>query len=210
MLTHERVWAAIDALASRHGLTASGLARKAGLDATSFNKSKRKSPEGRERWPSTESISKVLRATGTSLEDFLHCVEPSGTLHRSMVPFIHMEQAAKGKILTEDGSPTGGPEWDEIEIPDLPGEKVFAIEVVGKALGPLYRDGHVVIVSPTASTRKGDRILTCTTSGEVRAWELKRRSATALEVKPLASDQEDQSIPLNEVSWSARILWATQ
>jgi phage repressor protein C with HTH and peptisase S24 domain len=64
MLSHDRVWAAIDALAARYGMTASGLARKAGLDATSFNKSKRTSPEGRDRWPSTESISKILRATG--------------------------------------------------------------------------------------------------------------------------------------------------
>ena len=31
MLTHQHVWAAVDALAERYGLTASGLARKAGL-----------------------------------------------------------------------------------------------------------------------------------------------------------------------------------
>ena len=70
MLSHDRVWAAIDALAARYGMTASGLARKAGLDATSFNKSKRTSPEGRDRWPSTESISKVLRATGATPRGF--------------------------------------------------------------------------------------------------------------------------------------------
>ena len=72
MLSHARVWAAIDKLAARYGLSASGLARKAGLDATSFNRSKRVSPEGRERWPSTESVSKILAATGASLEEFLH------------------------------------------------------------------------------------------------------------------------------------------
>ena len=77
MLSHDRVWAAVDALAARHGMTASGLARKAGLDATSFNKSKRTSPEGRDRWPSTESIAKILRATGATLEDFLRLVEPA-------------------------------------------------------------------------------------------------------------------------------------
>jgi len=210
MLTHDRVWAAIDALASRYGLTASGLARKAGLDATSFNKSKRKSPEGRERWPSTESISKILRATGTGLEDFLHFVEPSGTLHRSIVPFIHMEKAAKGKILTEDGTPTGGPEWDEFEFPDTDKEKAFAIEVAGDRFRPFYRDGDILIVSPAAATRKGDRILVRTMDGEIGAWELKRRSATALEVKALAGDQEEQTIPLSEVSWCARIMWAMQ
>jgi phage repressor protein C with HTH and peptisase S24 domain len=210
MLSHERVWAAIDALASRHGMTASGLARKAGLDATSFNKSKRVSPEGRERWPSTESISKILKATGATLEDFLRLVEPSGSLRRSMIPLIGMEEAMSGKVFNEEGMPNEGPGWDEIEFPDFGQEKVFALEVTGDGLGPLYRDGDILIVSPTASTRKGDRIVVCTTGGQILAQELKRRSAKTLEMTSLAKDQEDQVIPAEEISWTARIMWARQ
>ncbi|HZW46720.1 MAG TPA: helix-turn-helix transcriptional regulator [Microvirga sp.] len=210
MLSHERVWAAIDALAARHGMTASGLARKAGLDATSFNKSKRISPEGRERWPSTESISKILRATGATLEDFLRLVEPSGSLRRSMIPMIGMAQASAGKILTDEGLPTGGPGWDEIEFPDFGQEKVFALEVTGDAMAPLYRDGDILIVSPTASPRKGDRVVVCTTSGEIIAQELKRRSAKTLELSSLIKDSEDQAIPAEEIAWIARIMWARQ
>ncbi|HVQ11556.1 MAG TPA: helix-turn-helix transcriptional regulator, partial [Methyloceanibacter sp.] len=41
MLTHGKVWHAIDALARRYDLSPSGLAKKAGLDPTSFNPSKR-------------------------------------------------------------------------------------------------------------------------------------------------------------------------
>jgi phage repressor protein C with HTH and peptisase S24 domain len=210
MLSHERVWAAIDALAARHGMTASGLARKAGLDATSFNKSKRVSPEGRERWPSTESISKILRATGATLEDFLRLVEPSGSLRRSMIPMIGMAQASAGKVLTDEGLPTGGPGWDEIEFPDFGQEKVFALEVTGDSMAPLYRDGDVLIVSPTASPRKGDRVVVCTTSGEVIAQELKRRSAKTLELSSIAKDSEDRAIPAEEIVWIARIMWARQ
>ncbi|WP_445501292.1 S24 family peptidase [Microvirga sp. G4-2] len=210
MLSHERVWAAIDALAARHGMTASGLARKAGLDATSFNKSKRVSPEGRERWPSTESISKILRATGATLEDFLRLVEPSGSLRRSMIPMIGMAQASAGKILTDEGLPTGGPGWDEIEFPDFGQEKVFALEVTGDAMAPLYRDGDVLIVSPTASPRKGDRVVVCTTKGEIFAQELKRRSAKTLELAALTKDSEDKAIPTEEIAWTARIMWARQ
>ena len=210
MLSHERVWAAIDALASRHGMTASGLARKAGLDATSFNKSKRVSPEGRERWPSTESISKILKATGATLEDFLRLVEPSGSLRRSMIPLIGMEEAKSGKVFNEEGMPNEGPGWDEIAFPDFGQEKVFALEVTGDGLGPLYRDGDILIVSPTASTRKGDRIVVCTTSGQILAQELRRRSAKTLEMMSLAKDQEDHVIPAEEISWSARIMWARQ
>ena len=69
-LTHEWIWLAIDALADRQGLSPSALARLAGLDPTTFNRSKRFTPEGRPRWPSTESLSKLLQATGTSLDEF--------------------------------------------------------------------------------------------------------------------------------------------
>ena len=62
MLTHEQVWSALDRLAERAGLTTSALAKRAGLDPTTFNKSKRITPEGRERWPSTESVAKSLPA----------------------------------------------------------------------------------------------------------------------------------------------------
>ena len=207
MLSHERVWAAIDALASRHGMTASGLARKAGLDATSFNKSKRVSRKGREHWPSTESISKILDVTGTTLKDFLRLIEPSGSLRRSMIPLIGIEEAASGKVFTEDGMPSEGPGRDAIEFPDLEQEKVFALAVTGDALSPLYRDGDILIVSPTASTRKGDRIVVCTTSGEILAKELKRRSAKTLTMMSPAKD-EDQVIPAEEIAWTARIMWA--
>ena len=71
MLTHAQIWRAVDALAERHGLSPSGLAKRAGLDPTSFNKSKRGDASGKLRWPSTESISKILAATGTSLADFV-------------------------------------------------------------------------------------------------------------------------------------------
>ena len=53
-------------------------AKAAGLDPTTFNKSKRITVEGRPRWPSTESISKALTATGTTLQNFVALVEGSG------------------------------------------------------------------------------------------------------------------------------------
>ncbi|MFN7026693.1 MAG: helix-turn-helix domain-containing protein, partial [Pseudorhizobium sp.] len=79
MLSHDTIWQALDALAERHKLTASGLARRAGLDPTAFNKSKRHGPDGRLRWPSTESIAKVLEATGSSVDQFLSYIPSSGS-----------------------------------------------------------------------------------------------------------------------------------
>ena len=94
MLTHLQIWRAIDALAVRHNMSPSGLAKLAGLDPTTFNKSKRGTANGKLRWPSTESIAKVLTATGASLDDFVALVsETSAGRRRRMVPLIGMAQA---------------------------------------------------------------------------------------------------------------------
>lgn len=210
MLSHDRIWAAIDLLAGRYGLSASGLARKAGLDATSFNRSKRTSPEGRDRWPSTESVAKILAATGASLDEFMRLVEPGIGQLKTMIPLIGMTQAGAGRYFTDDGMPTGGPGWEEVEFPDLSNEKVFALEVQGDSMEPLYRDGDVVIVSPTANVRKGDRVVVRTTAGEVTAKELKRRTAKSIELRSLNPEHPDRVIPANEVAWMARVMWARQ
>lgn len=79
MLTHSNLWLALDQLAQMHGLSPSGLAKKAGLNITSFNPSKRISSDGRKRWPSTESIARVLNATETSCTDFALLLDGSHT-----------------------------------------------------------------------------------------------------------------------------------
>ena len=69
-MNHQNIWNAIEMFARDHDLTCSGLARKGGLDATTFNPSKRYSKEGQPRWPSTQSIAKFLAATGKTFSDF--------------------------------------------------------------------------------------------------------------------------------------------
>ena len=210
MLSHEQIWAAIDRLAERYGYSASGLARRAGLDATSFNRSKRIGPDGRKRWPSTESVSKVLAATGASLDDFLRLIDSREGPARTMVPLIGLTQAGSGRLFTDEGMPAGGPGWDEIEFPDLGGDRAFALEVQGDSMRPLYRDGDVLIVSPTASVRKGDRVVARLANGEVLAKELRRRTARTVELISLNPDYEDRTVPLAEVSWMARVMWVRQ
>lgn len=211
MLSHERIWAAIDALAERNGMTASGLARKAGLDPTSFNRSKRTSPEGRDRWPSTESISKILRATGASVEDFLRLLEPSVAPRRAMVPLVGMQEAGNAKLFDEEGMPIQRSGGEAVDFPDYRSiEKVFALEVTGESLAPLYRDGDILIVSPTAGVRKGDRIIVRTRAGEVLAGELKRRLAKTIEFTTLGPTPEERTILTDDVEGIARVMWARQ
>ncbi len=67
------------------------------------------------RWPSTESISKILDATKSSLEDFLEAVNPSGVAQRAL-PLIGFAQAGAGGFFDDGGLPTGEG-WDAVPFP---------------------------------------------------------------------------------------------
>src|SRR6267154_1752936 len=92
-LTHSQVWAALDRLAERAGMSASGLAKRSGLDPTTFNKSKRVTPDGRERWPSTESLAQALAASGSSIDTFMQLIG-DGARGGHLVPLLSLAQAA--------------------------------------------------------------------------------------------------------------------
>lgn len=206
MLTHAQIWRAIDQLAERHGLSASALAKRAGLDPTTFNRSKREQPDGRARWPSTESIAKILAATGASLDDFMVLIG-GGT--RRAIPLIGFAQAGRGGYFDDAGFPVGGA-WDEIEFPNVGDEHAYALEIAGDSMLPLYRDGDVVVVSPAAVTRRGDRVIAKTREGEVMAKELKRRTAKTVELRSLNPEHADRVFQEGEIAWIARVLWASQ
>lgn len=217
MLSHEQIWGAIDRLAERYALTPSGLARRAGLDATSFNKSKRLSQDGRLRWPSTESIAKVLDATGASLEQFLgflrsgemsaQGISPPG----SSIPLIGFAQAGAGGFFDDGGFPAGQG-WDMVEFPAATGHEagVYALEVQGESMLPLYRDGDILIVEPGAQIRRNDRVVVKTREGEVMAKVLARQSARSIELMSLNPEHPNRSFDLADVEWIARIIWASQ
>lgn len=210
MLTHSQVWNAIDRLAARYGYSPSGLAKKAGLDPTSFNKSKRITPEGRPRWPSTESIAKILAATGASIDEFISLLSKKSRRSAPRpVPVIGFAEAGAGGYFDDAGFPVGTG-WDEIVFPDIDDENAYALEVSGNSMEPLYRKGDILIVSPAARVRPGDRVIVKTKSGEVLAKELKRRSSKIVELRSLNPAHKDRVLPASDVLWIARILWARQ
>jgi phage repressor protein C with HTH and peptisase S24 domain len=210
MLTHAQVWSAIDRLAARAGLSASGLARRAGLDPTTFNKSKRITAEGRARWPSTESIAKALSATGTPIEIFIALIQANGGGKPGRgVPLLGFAEAGAGGYFDDGGFPAGAG-WDEIAFPAVNDEHAYALEVSGQSMEPAYRDGDVIIVSPAAPIRRGDRVVVKTKAGEVMAKELKRSTAKSIELKSLNAEHADRTLAAADVLWIARILWASQ
>ena len=209
MLTHAQIWTALDRLAARAGLSASGLAKKAGLDPTTFNKSKRITPDGRARWPSTESVAKALAATGTSVDTFVQLIQDTGRVTTQAVPLIGFAEAGVGGYFDDGGYPVGKG-WDEIPFPAVNDENAYALEISGNSMEPAYRDGTVIIVSPALHPRRGDRVVVKTKDGEVMAKELKRRTQKSLELKSLNPEHPDRTLASEEVIWVARIVWASQ
>ncbi|WP_027575160.1 helix-turn-helix transcriptional regulator [Bradyrhizobium sp. WSM1743] len=209
MLTHCQIWAALDRLAARAGLSPSGLAKRAGLDPTTFNRSKRVTADGRERWPSTESIAKALAAADTSIDSFAKLIDDDGVRDGRSVPLLGFAQAGTSGAFDEAGLPSGRG-WTEIALPTSEDRHTFALEISGDALAPIYRDGDIVLVSPGAPIRKGDRVVVRSKAGEMTVATLKRRTAKALELQSLDASQAGHMMAAGEVAWIARIVWTSQ
>jgi len=208
MLTHGQVWTALDRLAEHAGLSASGLAKKSGLDPTTFNKSKRVTPDGRERWPSTESIAKALGATSSSIDSFVQLIDDSARTVRS-VPLLGFAQAGSSSAFDDNGFPAGKG-WDEFALPAVHDDNAYALEISGDAMKLAFRDGDVIVVSPATPIRRGDRVVVKTTGGELMVRELKRRTAKTLELQSLNPDHADRTLAADDVEWIARIVWVSQ
>lgn len=209
MLTHTQIWAAIDALAALVGTSPSGLARRAGLDPTTFNKSKRVTPDQRQRWPSTESLAKCLAATGISLDQFVVLVAGTPRAAAQTVPMIGFGQAGEATFFDERGFPDGNG-WDELGFAAVDDRNAYALEVTGDALWPVYRDGTLIVVSPAAAIRRGDRVVVKTRAGEVLAKEFARKTAKVIELKSLNPARPDRTLATEDYLWIARIVWASQ
>ena len=211
LFTHPQVWAGIDKLAKEKGWSASRLAREAGLDPTTFNPSKRHTNQAKPRWPSTESLAKILDATSTSLEAFVGLMfdgaQAGEVLPSERLRSVGYNEVMNASLFDEAGFPVGD-EWDEIDFPGISDKYAFALEVQGDKMLPAYHDGDVLIVSPSASIRRRDRVILKAGARELLVGTLSRRTAQRLELEPFDEREEKMSFGLKEITWLSRIIWA--
>lgn len=206
-MRHGDIWNGIDSIAQSHGMSVSALARLAGLDPTSFNKSKREAKDGRPRWPSTESLSRALEAVGMGFDDFARLVE--GRLNLT-APLIGFAQAGSDGFFDDGGFPVDSG-WEEVQFPGTErDDRLYALEISGDSMEPTYRAGDRIIVSPTKEVRTGDRVVAKTHGGEVMAKTLKRQTAKRVELESLNADHELRIFAPSDLLWIARILWVSQ
>lgn len=236
MLQHADVWRGIDKLAAKHGLSASGLARRAGLDPTAFNPSKRITREGRPRWPSTESLSKILTVTGEPFVDFVlltgaNAGEANQNGHGGSgagydqpvsggrvvprqnnartIPVITLDRLAAGDCFDNAGLPNG-PGWGHLDFAAAAGRESFGVEITGQDFDPVYRDGDTLVASRAAEIRRGDRIIIGTKAGTALVRKVVRHDADGYFLEPIRQAGQPQFVPQDQVRFAARILWVSQ
>lgn len=216
-LSHAQIWGAIDALAARLELSPSSLARLAGLDATIFNRSKRLSRERppRPRWPSTESLAKVLQATGVSFAEFAALADGgdgaggADLAGSRTVPLMGYDEAAQAGHFDEIGHPIGTG-WDLVSVPSGMEEGAFALEIIGDGMAPIYRDGDRIVIRPGLEVRRGDRVVIKTLSGDMLVGQLAQVTAQTLVLSQIHPDHPTLSLRLSDLAWMSRIVWASQ
>jgi phage repressor protein C with HTH and peptisase S24 domain len=207
MLTHTQVWAAIDALAKQQGLSASGLAKKAGLDATCFNKSKRVKANGKPRWPSIEIIAKVLQACNKDARYFAALA----TTTQPTIPVIGLGQAGIEGFWNLDSGYPAGQGWDEFSLQELlKNNRLYAVEVSGDSMAPLYRDGDIVVVDPDQKVRRNDRVVVKLKAGDVLIKILVSQSAKQVTLRSLNPNYPDRTEARTNIAFMHRIVLASQ
>ncbi|WMS44159.1 helix-turn-helix transcriptional regulator [Acuticoccus sp. MNP-M23] len=211
MLAHDDVWGAIDSLAERNGMSPSGLARRSGLDPTTFNKSKRYAPDGRPRWPSTESISKILRATSSNIGELFGSGAVAGGSGALAVPLLGEAHAGFDLAPTGTEDPVMVPKPPRIvSFPDKRHDPLYALSVVGSSMEPLYRDGDILFIAPSAPTNPGNRVVVKLKDNDVVVKVLKEAAGDNFAFHAVNPDHEDVAVDGDEVEWIARIVYATQ
>lgn len=219
MLKHKDIWKAIDLLAESHGLSASGLAKKAGLDSTSFNPSKRIAKDGKPRWPSTESLSKILDCTGEDFNKINQLLNPDEFEEQqktqiaqksASIPVISCAKASQHGNFDVEGLPMGD-EWDTMEFPAPLNPDCYALEVSDDSMLPVYRQGDILIVDPNIENlRRGDRIVIKTVVGNIMAKHLNRMGEKQISMTSLTDEYLDLTLDKDNILWIARILWVSQ
>ena len=101
----------------------------------------------------------MLQATGASIDEFVALLSQKKGRRPDQALAGHRSRASGRRRLFRPPRFSGGSGWDEIPFPNVNDEHAYALEISGHSLGPLYRKGDIIVVSPAAPIRKGDRVV---------------------------------------------------
>lgn len=206
-MKYDTIWNSVDKLAQSKGLSPSGLAKLAGLDATTFNKSKRIRPDGKNRWPSMDSVNKLLEVCNITFEQFYNMGNSDEEPEGGTIPFIKLSQLGRDPQIEDKFLKTAG--WNKVIFPDAK-DILYAAEIDTNDYLPLYRYGSTIILSANSDIRKGDRVAIFLNEDKLLLKEFIRRTPSQLVVTDINNPDEEDIIAIADVKLINRILWASQ
>ncbi len=206
MFTHEQIWRGIDLIAAHAQTSPSGLARRAGLDSTTFNPSKRVSADGSKlRWPSTESLSKALGAAGFDFESFAALV--LGRQETKHLPTSDLAERMPPPRFSLSGLPRLKA---ELRLPVFDPARHSAIRLSDEDLAPVYRQGALLIIDREAEPAFGSRVMVELNSGQISVFEFIEMRVQTIRLKGLVPAQPDRSLGLGAIRSLQTVCWASQ
>ena len=207
-MKYDTVWNAVDNLAKSLGMSPSGLAKKSGLDSTTFNRSKRKRPDGKNRWPSLDSLNKVFEFCNITFEEFYKYGETDNPPENlNTIPYIKLSGVSKREYCQEGEICTTN--WETICFPD--GTKnLYAVEIDNTDYAPLYKFGTTLILAKHSEIRRNDRVAVFKKDGDFLLAEFIRRKPRTLELQNLNAPEESFSENIDDILFLSRIVWASQ
>jgi len=203
MLSHKKIWSAIDKIAKEASLTPSGLAKKAGLDPTSFNKSKRIGKGGKLRWPSTESLYKILKVLNKDLSYFSSLVEPESFSEVAIIGSVNNDSLG----FAEDSN-----QAEKLAFPRALGNDDIAIKIKGYSLEPIYRNNDILIASKKDNCfSEYDRVIIQTKEKDILIKEFSKKDKEFIVVREIDPEKKGiTQISLSDISWIGKITWVKQ
>ena len=193
-MQYEQVWDAVDKLARLHGLSPSGLAKKAGLDATTFNKSKRVRPDGKKRWPSLEQFYSLIDEE----------LQPESL---NSVPYIKFSELGNGINILNDEPQTDS--WTRKNFPATTAG-LYGIELDVDDYVPLYRKNSTIIAAKNAEICKGDRMVVFCKNNDILIKEFAHRTATTLVLSDIMDSRKTTEVNITDIALVSRIYWVSQ
>ncbi|GBQ89525.1 hypothetical protein AA23498_0643 [Acetobacter nitrogenifigens DSM 23921 = NBRC 105050] len=183
----EAFWELLDLAAAECGLSVSGLAKAAGLDATALNPSKRFAPDGRRRWLRMDTVFRLLDIAEISLARFAEAME-QGAARGNVKPgaqtalpeyallratsFSHLAVTGlfdraflpagrpRGSVVARRRLDASASPWGEIAAPITGcGPHDYAVRLNTVDYEPVFRDSSLLVIAPDAALHSGDRAL---------------------------------------------------
>lgn len=203
-MKHEIIWEAVDNLAKKNGLSPSGMAKKAGLDPTIFNKSKRILKDGRKRWPSMQSINKLLSLFDISLEEFYGRRAGPQNLYS---PIATYSKINLNLVLSNQGLDFSS--WNKMDFNENSAE-TYSLELDTNRFEPIYKYGSIIIITTNSQIRRGDRVIIINRFKEINLYEFLSQKNDSIEVVNLNKMDNIEILKNDDVRLLHRILWASQ